>query len=402
MAQAIPLYTRADPTAIRRALDEGYLTQPLAMGSVWFRGFQALATLNVEGLTLLRGELNTGTSGEGYVDRRHPHTYAHEIMVGGWKSWSLVDASLYAGRGFVPFGSDDPMARPLEKYPVNHHLAQILERLVAIAAVRTGPVVTEVALFNGDEPLGARWVPTLSRFGDSWSGRVTFLPVPGAELSGSAAWVASPEQPSGHGLDQRKASVVAQWFNPRAPGTAYALAEWARTDDRDAGTTINTLHSVLAEGAMCRAGVRLAGRFEHTDRAEEETTLDPFRTARPATDLSNLGVSRWTTYTAALSALAWQRSVFTARPFVEIARIYTRPGNPAGLFQPQLRYGTRAMWMYSVGVTLRAGTMHPRMGRYGVAAGPVSNVAPMGTMGHQHGSEINPRSQSSSDKCALF
>ena len=44
------------------------------------------------------------------------------------------------------------MVRPFLRYPVNHHLAQILERAVAIAAVRAGPVLAEAGLFNGDEP----------------------------------------------------------------------------------------------------------------------------------------------------------------------------------------------------------------------------------------------------------
>ncbi len=95
----------------------------------WLRG---VATLNLEGLTLTRGELSTGAYGEGFVDRRHPHTYAHELMAGAIAQYFGVQGSVFAGRGFVPFGSDDPMARPFEKYPVNHHLSQVLERLVAV------------------------------------------------------------------------------------------------------------------------------------------------------------------------------------------------------------------------------------------------------------------------------
>jgi hypothetical protein len=42
------------------------------------------------------------------------------------------------------------MVRPFLRYPVNHHLAQILERAVAIAAVRAGPLLAEAGLFTGD------------------------------------------------------------------------------------------------------------------------------------------------------------------------------------------------------------------------------------------------------------
>src|SRR4051812_40756377 len=86
MAQAIPLVTRADPTAGRRSLTEGYLTQPLVMAHAVAGMFRAAATVNVEGLTLRRGELTTGAYGEGYVDRRHPHAWIHEIMLGAVRS----------------------------------------------------------------------------------------------------------------------------------------------------------------------------------------------------------------------------------------------------------------------------------------------------------------------------
>src|ERR1043166_5635795 len=84
MIQAIPLLTRATPTAGGRSVSEAYLSQPvvMALGSI-VPHVDAVATLNLEGLTLRRGELDTGASGEGFVDRRHPHTYVHELLLGG-------------------------------------------------------------------------------------------------------------------------------------------------------------------------------------------------------------------------------------------------------------------------------------------------------------------------------
>ena len=52
--------------------------------------------------------------------------------------------SLTAGKGFAPFGTDDPMSRPVLRYPVNHHLAQILERAVAIGRSIAGAVTAGV------------------------------------------------------------------------------------------------------------------------------------------------------------------------------------------------------------------------------------------------------------------
>src|SRR4051794_11898714 len=81
MAQAIPLVTRAQPTAEGQTLTEGALTQPVLMLIGSYGPHLAFnTTLNLEGLTLKRGELNTGALGEGYVDRRHPHTYLHELV----------------------------------------------------------------------------------------------------------------------------------------------------------------------------------------------------------------------------------------------------------------------------------------------------------------------------------
>jgi hypothetical protein len=386
MAQAIPLVTRADPTATQRALSEGYLTQPMVMAHAAWNPFAAIATLNLEGLTLARGELNTGGFGEGYVDRRHPHAYVHELLIGAQGAGLGARGSLFVGRGFVPFGSDDPMVRPFVKYPVNHHLAQVLERVIAVAAVRRGPVIAELATFNGDEPASPGEAPAFRRFGDSWSSRITLLPLAGAEVSGSIARVTSPEERTGAGLDQHKASVVGQFSRAAGASWHYALAEWAHTSEVDGGRLITSLTTVLGEAAICRAGVIVAGRLERTDRPEEEPLADPFRVPRPAGDLSNLGVSRWTTVSLAVSPSAARAGAFSGRPFIELARVSVGPGNPPGVFNPEFRYGANRMWMLSAGVRLRAGAMHPRMGRYGAAIPDVGS----GTHSHQIESESMP------------
>ena len=402
MGQAIGVATRADPTAIERVLTEGYLTQPMIMArGIWGLG-RGVLTANFEDLTLKRGELTTGAYGEGYVDRRHPHAYFHELLAGLEGETRGLAGSLFAGRGFVPFGSDDPMVRPFEKYPVNHHLAQVLERLVAIVAVRRGPVIAEVGTFNGDEPLSATSAPAWDRFGDSWSTRLTLLPARGFELSASYADVESPEIVHGDGLDQRKKSVVARYNRATANARTYALAEWAHTDEHYRGTVVAPLSSVLAEGAYCRGGAYAGLRFERTDRPEEETTLDPFRTPRPANHVSSLGVSRWTTVTFSLSPLVVSSGVFSGRPFIEVARIHAAPGNPAGLFNADFRYGKSRMWMFSAGLQLRAGAMHDRMGRYGVAD-PADTSYRRGNSLHSPAShQMTPSHAASSTRHVMF
>src|SRR5438067_444710 len=187
---AVALFTHATGMPQSRTLNEAYLSQPVVSAD-WRTGWlHATGMLNLEGLTLRRGELDLGAWGEGYVDRRHPHAYVHELMIGAEGVHPAAGVSLYAGRGFVPFGSDDPMTRPFTSYPVDHHLAQILERLVVVGAVRRGPFIVEAASFNGDEPVDPSTPPLFRRFGDSWSVRGTLIgdqlfSLFGAELSAS-------------------------------------------------------------------------------------------------------------------------------------------------------------------------------------------------------------------------
>src|SRR5688500_11740604 len=83
-AHAVGLLTHTTPALQGRDLTEVYLTQPgigahASAGALQFNGM-----VNLEGLTLERGELNHVVWGEGYVDRRHPHTYLHEAVL----TWS--------------------------------------------------------------------------------------------------------------------------------------------------------------------------------------------------------------------------------------------------------------------------------------------------------------------------
>jgi len=263
MVQGIPVVTRAHNTAGRRDLTEGYLAQLVAMGSGRLLQGHLLfdVTVNGEGLTLRRGELSTGAFGEGFVDRRHPHTYLHELIATGVGSVGQLAYSVSLGRGFVPYGTDDPMMRPFEKYPINHHLSQILERGLAIGALRLGPVILEGSTFGGDEPTSPGALPRSDRLGDSWSVRGTVLPIFGVEMQASYASVRSPEQPAGFGLDQQKRSVSGRFVS--ASGERYLLAEWARTDERDRNRDIAVFgyETALVEGAVTAGVVDLGLRL---------------------------------------------------------------------------------------------------------------------------------------------
>jgi hypothetical protein len=323
--------------------------------------------LDLEGLTLPGGELAAGNWGEGFVDRRHPHTYVHELVLTAddllGRRDGAASLSLSAGKGFAPFGTDDPMVRPFVRYPVNHHLAQILERAVAIAAMRAGPVAAELGLFNGDEPeRPGEWPRVGGRFGDSWSARLTGTVRPGVTLQGSHARVHSPEHRPGAGTDQEKWSLAARWSRPIGGHPVYALLEWARTSE--AGGFF-VFHSLLAEGAWRAGSHRLQYRFERTERPEEERVAR-FRSLRPHLENSILGITRWTTHTLGYDLVAVGRPGLEVRPLAEVT--YARVGKVGGgLFDVAGLYGRSHVWSLALGVRLTAGASTHRMGRYGAA-----------------------------------
>jgi hypothetical protein len=369
-AQAIGVVTRESPAIHGRDLTEGYLSQPalMAMLTPWGEALTLKATVNLEGLTIKRGELTPGIYGEGYIDRRHPHTYLHELLVTSARRFrpdGVSGASITVGKGFAPFGTDDPMARPFEKYPVNHHLAQILERAVAIGAVRTGPWIFEAGAFNGDEPTGPGDVPNRNRYWDSWSGRITFVPWPQGEFQTSYARVKSPENPTGGGADQRKQSASIRLEDVQHSG--YALFEWARTGDYVGSARTFSFTSLLAETSARYDRMSGALRIESTERPDEQRLLDEFRTPVPGTDLSIAGRSRWTIISARVAANVVNARSFTIEPFAEFGRARVSPTlRPSG-FDPRQFYGSDRIWSVSVGARLAFGMSHMRMGRYGVA-----------------------------------
>lgn len=379
---ATGVFTLASPAYSGRTLRELQLVQPVVMSSVTWRHFAFAGALNGEGFTLDRGELNAGIFGEGYVDRRHPHTLVHEAMF-TWRSPQFaafsprVKASVSAsvGKGFVPFGSDDPMTRPLEKYPVNHHHAQILERVQGIAALRFArdwqALVIELATFNGDEPAGPFVPPRWSRVGDSWSTRVTAELTQGVEVAASYATVTSPEIQQGGAFDHVQRHTGLRIDRMRANGDArYLMAEWARTDEIANGQVAFRYHSALVEGTFGWQRARASMRVELTDRAEQSRLLDPLRAPLGHIDFQILGITQWQVTTASLEPPPFSARLrgvtLRGTPFIEVSRAFPSPRNRPTAFEPREFYGRPTLWSLSLGIRLNAGYIHARMGHYGV------------------------------------
>jgi hypothetical protein len=390
-AQAIPLVTTAwhmpvDPST----LTEFAVVQPAVMlewrsprSAVPGPGLLARVTLDAEGTTIPDGELSPGSHGEGYYDRRHPHTYFHEGILAGSDLLGGLDGklrlSVAAGpKGFVAFGTDDPMSRPVVRYPVNHHLAQILERALIIGSINYGPVTLEATWFNGDEPTHPTDWPNWDRLFDSRAIRGTITPLPGMEAQLSYANVLSPEHQGGAGPAQKKWDASVRYQGPLAALPSYVLLEWARSEEAGG---VFVYRSLLAEGAVEFGRHRPYARFEMTQRPEEMRSTDPFRSVRPHTDNNLLGITDWTIVTAGYGvSFLTARGRLEVRPFVEGAVAHVEVVE--GLVDPDLFYGSDVLPSLSVGVRIDWGGMNRmRMGRYGTGPEPVG-AAHAGHEGH--------------------
>jgi hypothetical protein len=380
--------TTTAPGRFGERIGEVRLTQPMLMargarGDARRLRLEYAGTLNLEHWTLPDGELTPAIWGEGFVEKRHPHTVVHEAMATLVHAGRAGAISLAGGRGIVPFGSDDPMVRPFLKYPANHHLAQVLERVVVAAAWRpVRAVAIEAATFNGDEPVSTTAAPRWSRVGDSFAARASLWPRDGVELTMSGARVASPEFADGQGLDQRKVHVGARLVHPRR--SAYALVEWARTEDLDGDRVTARYRSALAEGALPVRGWVMGLRLERTTRPEEERLLDPFRVARPHSDFTVKGMTRWDLVTGQLARPIAAGRTLHALALVEATWARSTPRILPVLLDPADVIGGRRAWYLTAALRLGLGAMPARVGRYGAARGPAAGAVPVAMWHARH------------------
>jgi hypothetical protein len=372
MAQAFPVVTFAAPGEGGSPLNDTafYLTQPAIMANVESPGARVTlrTTLNFEGLTQEDGELTFGAWGEGFIDKRHPHTLLHELMV-SVNGWDVLGgaASLSAGKGFAPYGTDDPMARPGLKYPTNHHLSQILERwTVSGAFARTGWSV-EAGVFAGNEPEGPYDLGNMGGFGKSWSARVAKRWGPGS--APITAWEASASYGrvvEEHDDAEEKTglwNVALRHDRTYGFGDVYGLLEYSRSEP-DHG---DGYFSALLEAQLTRGIHQPYLRVEHATRPEYPRDGAPGTAAffRYDHDVEPIGATRWTILNAGYNLLP-TRGVLSVRPFVnaQFHRAASERG-PATL-TPDLLFGADTFWSVSLGARVFLGGDPMRMGAYGV------------------------------------
>ena len=383
MAQFFPIVTSGAPSVEDSPLHgtHWYLTQPVLMIGLEGPGQRIVlrTTLDFEAITLRDGEVNFGAWGEGFIDKRHPHTLLHELML-SLNSWGLRggNLSVSAGKGFVPYGTDDPMSRPGLKFPTNHHLSQVLERWTVNGAYLRGGWGFEVAVFGGTETEGPYDLSNIESFGDSWATRLSKRwgsgsgPFAEWEVSASQAWVVETHHDA---LEKTRLwnGAVRHLSGPDS-GLQEALIEVSLSRKRDH----NNFFSILGELGFDRLGHQPYARVEYSSRPEyarerEDRSLGFFR----YDDASDpVGSTRWLTSTV---AYAYEMTGYplSLRPFLEFQhfKVWEHEGqaNPVTLF------GSDSFWAITLGARIFLGGSPMRMGAYGVL-GAMTGMSRMGTM----------------------
>ncbi|MGQ0560660.1 MAG: hypothetical protein ACT443_02150 [Gemmatimonadota bacterium] len=370
MAQLFPTVTIALPSEEGTPLDRRglYVTQPALMANIESTGsgVSLRTTLNFEGLTQPGGELTYGAWGEGFIDKRHPHTFLHEAML-SVNIWARDGGgfSLSAGKGFAPYGTGDPMSRPVIKYPTNHHLSQILERFTLNAVYARAGWSAEAGVFGGNEPTGPWDFSNIESFANSWSTRLTrgfgtgIMGVWPWELSGSLGRV--KEEHDDEADVTRLYNAALRHEQAYTFGRVYSLLEasWSDPEHHDGYYSIN------AEASLARGIHKPYARVEYATRPEYEREGAPDARGffRYDHDSEPIGSTRWLTVAGGYG-ITVTRLPFSARPYVEVQ--WHRVSEHTGDIDPAALFGRESFLSLSAGFRVFLGGEPMRMGAYGV------------------------------------
>lgn len=369
MAQVFPTVTIALPRAEDTPLAHMglYLTQPAAMINVSSPNERWVlrTTLNFEGVTQPDGELTFGGWGEGFLDKRHPHTLLHEFMLSWNTGTAWRGASISAGKGFAPYGTDDPMSRPVLKYPTNHHLSQALERwtLSGVLALRSWGL--EASVFGGQEPEGPYDMSNIESFGNSWSARVTKSF--GTGVMGTWPWEVSAsfasitEEHHAETSTTQLYNVAVRHDHKRDGVPHYTLVEYSLSDAEDG----DSYFSMLGEGTARFGAHQPYARIEYATRPEYERDGPPSSDEffRYDHDSHAIGSTRWLILTGGYGVVLGKGKM-SPRPYIEAQ--YNRVSAEDGGIDPADLFGRPTFWTVSAGVRLFLGGEPMRMGTYGI------------------------------------
>jgi hypothetical protein len=278
--------------------------------------------------------------------------------------------SLSVGKGFAPYGTDDPMSRPVVKFPTNHHLSQVLERFTLNAQyLAPSGLSLEAGLFSGGEPTGPYDFSNIESFGNSFAVRATQRL--GAGVGPSAAWELSASYARIKEVHHATASVThlvnaaVRHQQSYRGADVYGLVEASRSEVAGAASGYRAL---LAEAQL---GLGRSRRHQPYLRVEWSTRPEYARAGLPGTadfyrydhdHAEVLGATEWLIPTVGYSA-ELGRFPATVAPFLEVQ--YNRVRTARGAIDPRSLFGRDAFWSVSSGFRVQLGGSRMRMGSYG-------------------------------------
>src|SRR5712671_2745330 len=211
-------------------------------------------------------------------DRQHPHDLFDELSLSySQKFTSDLSGFIYFGYPGEPAlgpptfmhrisAMDDPDA------PLGHHWQDSSHVTfgVATAGLQWRSVKVEGSIFTGREPDENRYDFDRPRF-DSFSGRISWNPMPDLALQVSHAYIESPEglEPD---LNRHRTTASLIYNKSLGPDSNWAASLiWGQNDDTHEGKT----ESVLIETNYQRERDTVYGRWERVEKSGHELVLAP-------------------------------------------------------------------------------------------------------------------------------
>jgi hypothetical protein len=215
-------------------------------------------------------------NGQPLVDRQHPHDLFSELSVSYAYALSKnTDLFAYLGYpgepalGPVAF-MHRPSALPNPDAPISHHWVDATHITFGVATLglRSGKFKIEASSFTGREPGENRYNLDAPRF-DSWSGRLSYQPLPDWSFQVSHGFIKSPEAAHpGENIQRSSASAIYS----HSIGNSYfnATALWGMNKVKDHEGE----HAALVEAAWSINKLILHGRYEYVQKSVEELVLN--------------------------------------------------------------------------------------------------------------------------------
>lgn len=255
-------------------------SRPLGRGELMLR-----AMLSLEPATFgNNGQPQLFQTGEGLIDRQHPHDLFMEIAT--QYSYPLsrnLGAYLYlAPVGEPALGPTAFMHRvsamDIPTAPLTHHWADSthISYGVITGGIQSKRLKAEVSWFNGHEPDGNRWdIDPLAL--NSVSGRLSYAPNANWVLQVSRGHIDKPEihyEPGQGSVD--RTTFSAQYTRPTRHGFLAGTFVWGRNEGSGTGAGSGASDGFLVEGNYNWADRNyLFSRIERVDKDELFPDTDP-------------------------------------------------------------------------------------------------------------------------------